>query len=243
MTALKIVNNEDVGARGAVAVAAALAKHQAKGECLLESLNFSGCPIGDKGLAALAAALGERFPRELCLTTTAIGGTSEGMAALGAALGSGRCGLAHLDLMNNQIDAAGAKLLAAALPRSKLESLMLHWNDIQSEGAVAIAEALQSGSKEGSHPLCLKELYLCDNEIDSAGALAFAHTLRLKGAALNLEVLDLMGNPLDKPAALALALADKSQRHKPLRKLELGLFAVDADVLQQAVDEYDQDRE
>jgi hypothetical protein len=101
-----------------------------------------------------------------------------------------------LNLNANDIDAKGAKALAAALqhPNCKLTSLHLNHNYIDAEGAKALAAALQ-------HPNCkltslyLKHSFIDHSCIDAKGAKALAAALQHPDCKLTSLVLseDYMG--------------------------------------------------
>ena len=143
------------------------------------------------------------------------------MQAFADALGSGKTELTFLDLIQNGLTKDGAHVLAPAFRNCKIECLHIHWNEIGTEGGIDFAEMLGTGESK------LKEIYLCDNEIGPEAVRRFCKAVG-KG---QLEVLDLMGNPCSVECAKELAMCNHTS-DKPLRHLELGLFAIDKEQLE-----------
>lgn len=219
LTDLTLVNdNGPIKVEGAKALARALTNLQKAGTCCLFNLNLSGNRIGAEGAKAIANALGE-FPKELDIKDNLIG--DKAIPAIAEALGSGRSHLTFLDLIQNDLTKAAAAVLAPSFRTSKVECLHLHWNEIGTEGGIDFAEMLATGESQ------LKELYLCDNEIGPEAVRRFCKAIG-KG---QLEVLDLMGNPCSVECAKELAMTNHTA-DKPLRHLELGLFAIDKEQLE-----------
>ncbi|RNF13177.1 leucine-rich protein [Trypanosoma conorhini] len=120
--------------------------------------------------------------------------------------------IAVLDFSSNRIDDEGARQLALLLCKADLplEELYLHDNQIRSDGAVALGEALTMNKT-------LRVLNLRLNRIpDEAGGVAVVNGLAAHPA---LEVLDLAHNVLGDATARALAEALPSQ--KSLRSLNI----------------------
>ena len=219
LTDLTLVNDEGpIKADGAKAVAKALASLQKAGTCCLENLCLSGNNIGVEGGIAIAEALGE-YPKELDIKDNEVGDGA--MQAFCDRLSTGETELTFLDLIQNGLTKEGACVLAPAFRKCKIECLHIHWNEIGTEGGIDFAEMLGTGESK------LKEIYMCDNEIGPEAVRRFCKAIG-KG---DLEVLDLMGNPCSVECAKELAMCNHTS-DKPLRHLELGLFAIDKEQLE-----------
>jgi len=108
----------------------------------LQSLRLDHCAIGERGAAALAAALrAGAAPRLARLRLAGNFVASEGVRVLTEA--PLPAALRTLDLRHNEIGAAGAGAIAAALPRlRRLERLLLSDNDLGGSGARSLAAVL-----------------------------------------------------------------------------------------------------
>ncbi|KAL0226104.1 hypothetical protein P9112_013428 [Eukaryota sp. TZLM1-RC] len=119
--------------------------------------------------------------------------------------------ITELNLQFNKITSEGASALARALEsNSTLTELYLVSNNITSEGASALARALESNST-------LTELYLVSNNITSEGASALARALESNST---LTELYLGHNNITSEGASALARALES--NSSLTELNLG---------------------
>jgi Ran GTPase-activating protein (RanGAP) involved in mRNA processing and transport len=102
----------------------------------------------------------------------------------------------ELNLLNNQIGAAGAQAIAEALKfNTSLTKLCLDRNQIGAVGAQAIAEALKVNAS-------LTELELDSNHIGDAGAQAIAEALKFN---TSLTELYLLNNQIGADGAQAIA--------------------------------------
>ncbi|KAG8459931.1 hypothetical protein KFE25_010980 [Diacronema lutheri] len=159
----------------------------------LRTLHLQGNPLGDGGVAALAAALGARASpsglRELHLGACGVG--DEGAAALARGLTAGRlCALRNLALPFNQLsDAAGAALGAALRDGRELNSLAtldLEGNaQLAAGAAAALADALGARARASAaaaaagddEPAGLESLNLRDTAAGDEGARALGAAL------------------------------------------------------------------
>ncbi|KJE97225.1 hypothetical protein CAOG_007666 [Capsaspora owczarzaki ATCC 30864] len=115
-----------------------------------------------------------------------------------------------LILHQNQIDDAGAQVIAEALRvNTALTGLNLPQNQIGDAGARAIAEALKVNTT-------LKELNLRENQIGAAGAQAIAEALKVN---TTLAVLSLYQNQIGDAGAQA--IAEALRENKTLKELYL----------------------
>ncbi|KAL1507816.1 hypothetical protein AB1Y20_006318 [Prymnesium parvum] len=143
--------NAQVGPQGAAALADALSAN-----CELSHLELSYCGLLVDGLLPLAEALRSNTKlealdlraSELCRTPLTHASDEkhhvsyDGIASLVEALSVNK-GLQNLNLSQNEIGCAGAKLLEQCLTRNDaLQVLTLRLNSIDTEGAVALAERL-----------------------------------------------------------------------------------------------------
>ncbi|KAL0225995.1 hypothetical protein P9112_013319 [Eukaryota sp. TZLM1-RC] len=118
--------------------------------------------------------------------------------------------LTELNLWSNNITSEGAIALARALEsNSTLTELDLQYNNITSEGAIALARALESNST-------LTELNLMGNNITSEGASALARALESNSTLTGLYLGD---NNITSEGASALARA--LERNSTLTELHL----------------------
>ncbi|KAL0225861.1 hypothetical protein P9112_013185 [Eukaryota sp. TZLM1-RC] len=109
--------------------------------------------------------------------------------------------ITELNLYKNKITSEGASALARALEsNSTLTTLRLQYNNITSEGASALARALESNST-------LTKLNLWNTNITSEGASALARALESNST---LTELDLSNNKITSEGASALARALES---------------------------------
>ena len=141
---LNLRNIETCGDAGAAALAPVLAARS----CPLDELLLSGCGVGARGAAALAAALLERADSgktstqlRLDLSDNALG--DDGAAAISQALAAPHCALSRLELNNCNVGARGAVVLAAALRRNtSLTKLKLAGNAFREKGLLALLAAM-----------------------------------------------------------------------------------------------------
>lgn len=200
----------------AQAVALALQRN-----CSLRQVVLAHDHISAKGAEALAEALQQnRQLTELVLDHNQLG--FRGAEVLGKALRRNQT-LIHLDLGNNCIGYKGAEELAKCFrlnQTTRLQKLLLPFNNIKDKGAEALAFALPSSLQHldlTSNDLresaaevlaaCLKDqqlqrLDLGINRLGDEGAEALATALRGNDS---LTQLDLSRNDLRRPAAEALA--------------------------------------
>lgn len=125
-------------------------------DALLDNASLRELDLSANGLGPpTGAALADALARGANLTVLQLAGCrlgSEGCAHLARALGSGRCGLRHLDLRRNGCGGEGVVALCAALAREEcgLESLLLWGNPglgpAGGAGAEALAQLLASGA-------------------------------------------------------------------------------------------------
>lgn len=182
------------------------------GRLSLELLALGFNPLGEKGGAALGAALSsKRLPelRALQLPGCALG--SAGATALAAGLASAAA-LVHLDLSDNGIGDAGCGALAAQIPYATLEELVLARNRLGDAAADALAGALTR--RRGCR---LRLLSLASNAVRDPGAAAFAAALGGGGGVVaranrSLRSLNLRDNKLSDASVLSLgdALVDNA---------------------------------
>ncbi|RYH31749.1 hypothetical protein EON65_02055, partial [archaeon] len=85
---------------------------------------------------------------------------------------AGYCNLSRLLLDNNKLCGPGAKSLALALPHMQLQDLNIAFNEIDSEGLLAIINSV-------TQSVCLKVLTLSGNTIDNTVSVSVAHMLSL----------------------------------------------------------------
>ncbi|CAE7248501.1 Nlrc5 [Symbiodinium natans] len=152
----------------------------------LEVLILSSNELGPEGIDVLSAAL----PRCQGLRHLDVSWNSLGPSggeAIAQALPS--MSLLQLDLSSNQLEAEGAKALAEALtmPEATITALDLSWNAIGEEGGIAIARMLPLNRR-------LRRLNLAINEMKAASGRAFCDALARGHPSL--EELDLDGNDI-----------------------------------------------
>ena len=170
-----------------------------------------------------------KFPR---LTSLELSGNkldAEAANELGTTL-VGNAVLTTLDLSNNQLcgldrfgdgtyNPSGIQAIASALAvNAVLNKLVLSFNSIYDEGAIALGEALKSNKT-------LKELELVYCDIGAEGGKALASALSEGSAVLNKIVLD--GNKIKDEGAIALGEALKS--NKTLKELALSSCGIGAE--------------
>ncbi|KAI9218786.1 hypothetical protein BC828DRAFT_399343 [Blastocladiella britannica] len=163
------LDNTSIGDAGARVLAACLPS-------TLDSLSLCGNGIGDVGATALAQAL-PRGLTKLSLSANQIGDI--GAFELGRNLPPS---LLVLRFHSNQIGDNGVEQLAPSLHDTQLQELLLAWNKITDDGALAIAAHL---------PRKLAILSLRGNEITDYGAMVLAEHL-----PLSLRELYLIGNDI-----------------------------------------------
>eukprot|EP00929_Paragymnodinium_shiwhaense_P109933 TRINITY_DN76554_c0_g1_i1.p1 TRINITY_DN76554_c0_g1~~TRINITY_DN76554_c0_g1_i1.p1 ORF type:complete len:619 (-),score=171.57 TRINITY_DN76554_c0_g1_i1:47-1903(-) len=225
LTSLDIVGN-NIGERGAIALAAVLAASEIR----LEALNCASNAMGSTGAQAIAEGIEvNETMLELDISDNQIGDI--GMQAFAQSIVNGELLLTKLDLSMNNISKEGAvefarclsksrerqapelqkvlfrdnhcgdegaKAFASALKRNdNLEYLDLKNNDISAEGAIWLAEAIEKNDS-------LEFLGLKCNNIGDYGVAAIAQGLKSNDC---LEALDLMANGIGKHGALALSKA------------------------------------
>ena len=117
--------------------------------------------------------------------------------------------LSDLNLSCNELGACGATSLANAIKSKNITELYLQHNDIEPEGAIALAAAIQ-------HHKELTHLNLSSNKIGSEGATALAAAIQHHK---ELTHLILSSNKIGSEGATALAAA--IQHHKELTRLDL----------------------
>jgi thiol-disulfide isomerase/thioredoxin len=170
-----------------------------------------GTGAAGAGAGPLAQALHTSLlSNEAALDLRFSGVTSAGAEALSAALPGSR--IRSLLLFDNQIGDTGARALAVALPRSQLTSLGLSDNRITDEGAEALAAALPHSR--------VTTLLLSGNRISDAGAAALARALPLSPVTkLSLSHNQISGAGLETLAAGALGTLalDVDTDHQLLR--------------------------
>eukprot|EP01031_Cornospumella_fuschlensis_P030615 gene30615-36991_t len=133
-------------------------------------LNMSDNNIGDQGLMSLSEAMAShRNIRDLELSFNRI--TAVGIGSFIDSI-AGYRNLSRLLLDNNKLCGSGAKSLALALPHMQLQELNIAFNDIDSEGLLAIIGSV-------AQSVCLKVLTLSGNTIDNAVSVSVAHMLSL----------------------------------------------------------------
>jgi Ran GTPase-activating protein (RanGAP) involved in mRNA processing and transport len=200
-----------IGGVGAAALASGLSGHR-RLACLSLHLN----PVGDGGLAALAPALRSCAAlRSLDLGHCGLGEPSG--AVLAGLLRGGAPALDSLRLEGNELGAAGASALCAALrPSSRLRGLQLSRNFIGPEGAAALTAAVARGWAPA-------ELDLGRCGLGEPAALALVAALgrpqRDRPGPLPLQSLSLAG--CFWSAAAAAAVVRALRRVPALRSLDL----------------------
>ncbi|KAH8076556.1 extracellular ligand-gated ion channel [Aureococcus anophagefferens] len=217
------ISCDDIGDEGAVAIAEAWESGAKLTDLTL--VNDEG-PIKADGAKAVAKALatlqkaGTCCLENLCLSGNNIG--VEGGIAIAEALGEYP---KELDIKDNEVGDGAMQAFCDRLSTGETEltssALHIHWNEIGTEGGIDFAEMLGTGESK------LKEIYMCDNEIGPEAVRRFCKAIG-KG---DLEVLDLRGNPCSVECAKELAMCNHTS-DKPLRHLELGLFAIDKEQLE-----------
>ncbi|EOD10767.1 hypothetical protein EMIHUDRAFT_447308, partial [Emiliania huxleyi CCMP1516] len=165
------------------------------------------------------AAFEEQFGKATELLYADLGWGDAEAAQLAEVLASGAAPrLETLVLHGNNIGDEGWKALAAALKEGaapRLEYLTLNGNKIGDEGSKALAAAL---GKEGAAPR-LEYLALNGNKIGDEGSKALAAALGKEGAAPRLEYLYLHSNKIGDEGCKALAAALKEGAAPSLKTL------------------------
>jgi Ran GTPase-activating protein (RanGAP) involved in mRNA processing and transport len=143
-----------------------------------------------------------------------------GAGAIAAAIQPPGPSLEILDAGGNPFRNAGAAALAVALRRSTtLRELFLYRNDIQEEGAIAVASALMPLANTS-----LRRLHLHCNDIGNGGAFALSRSLRFN---TTLTELFLDSNSIGDAGGRALASA--LETNKTLRCLSVSWNYIGAD--------------
>ena len=165
----------------------------------LSSLALSLNPLGEDGGAAIGDAMGH-MPHLHTLQLHGCGMGPKGAQALASGLVKARL-LSHLDLSDNALADEGAQAVAAELPHTHLEELLLSRNRIAALGAAALANALMR--RRGN---ALRLLGLHGNKLRDTAAASLAEALGAPAARGNrsLETLDLSANKLGEEGALRL---------------------------------------
>ena len=183
------VRSECIGESGASAIAQAL-----RSNCSLTYLDLRGNAINDSAAAALGQALQSNctlthFYLRSMFIPNEIQIGNLGAAAFGKALKPSGTQLTRLCLSNASINSSGAIALAEALQSNRtLERFDLSGNEIECTGAAALAKALRSNR-------ALTHLKLQGNNIGDTGAAEFADAFPYNDT---LTYLDLRYNPISK---------------------------------------------
>ena len=196
------------GEEGATALAAFF-----RSSSSLESLDFGGNAIGNKGAALLAEGLqdGQCALQTLSLEHNQI--EDDGAEKLARALGS--CtSLTSLSLEWNAISGTGGKAFADALGGSSLQSLNLGWNGLGDAGGEALGMALAAAPQGAA----ARDIRLHHNRMSATAAVALAHSVG------RLSLLDISGNPLGTQGAAVLLLAQQTKPAKPAQPSEGGVL-------------------
>ena len=190
-----------IAPEGATCLAKALVKNES-----LKVLQLAGNMIGPVGADRLFRALRSNSSlEEIGLKMNRIGGCLDkaDVRSLSDALGNdGCCCIAKLDLSYNDLNCTGCVVLSEVMKECSLRDLNLEKNDICSEGAVALANAVAKN-------LTLRNLVLRGNQIGESGAKALGEMLKQNSA---LKILDLsscsIGN--DGGSALGIGLSQNA---------------------------------
>ena len=118
--------------------------------------------------------------------------------------------LQELNLAENNITTEGAKKIAEAIQVTKtLQKLNLHHNNISDDGAAAISDSLKTN-------VSLQELDLAWNNIETEGAKKIAEAIQ---ATKTLQKLNLCGNKISDDGAVA--ISDSLKINVSLQELDL----------------------
>ena len=146
---LYLSNNRDIGDSGTAAIAAAIRCITGTRDTpILETLDLSGCDIGDIGVEALALAFEDAVApvmiRRLLLCHNRI--TDQGVLALGRVLHRNVDGSeCHIDFSNNPgITDRGITNLLSAVERGCVSSIILRSCAIHADGAELVGKTLRS---------------------------------------------------------------------------------------------------
>ena len=157
----------------------------------LVSLDLSDNPLTSAAGPSLSLAVAHHGNlRRLVLADTGL--LDSGVAQVCAALAKGAApGLEELDLSLNEVTAAGARSIAAALTKSlkKLKVLNVRENELENAGAKALASGLAACPT-------LTRLDASSNQLRRPGAVALARAVA--GAAKGLELLALDENEISE---------------------------------------------
>jgi len=194
--------------------------------------------LGAGGCAHLARLLGSSALLRLHASWNDVG--DGGCAHLGAVLRDRCCSLAVLELCNCMIGPQGARALAAALPSCRVRRLNLSHNRILSEGARALARALERGTavRELDISFCdiaaqgvasltpaalrgLTALRLAFNGVCAAGARGLAASLARNAS---IELLDVGYNGMGDEGLRCLCVA--LRQHAALRSLRVPVTSI-----------------
>jgi uncharacterized protein (TIGR02996 family) len=173
----------------------------------LQSLNLSGCRVGNAGARALAES-----PQLAALTSLNLGACNLGHAALQALATSPHlAGLTDLSLAANDVRDTGVKALAGSPHLTRLGRLNLIKIGVGGPGIRALAAWPGLAG--------LRELHLSDNYVNPQSVQALADSPHLG----NLESLSLANTHVEAAGARALAASANFGR---LRHLDLGHTAL-----------------
>ena len=164
----------------------------------LVSLDLSDNPLTSAAGPSLSLAVAHHGNlRRLVLADTGL--LDSGVAQVCAALAKGAApGLEELDLSLNEVTAAGARSIAAALTKSlkKLKVLNVRENELENAGAKALASGLAACPT-------LTRLDASSNQLRRPGAVALARAVA--GAAKGLELLALDENEISVEGVVEVA--------------------------------------
>ena len=184
----------------------------------LEELHLDRNRIGNDGCGAIATLLIDPISNlhSLDLSNNLIGVDGANTLANGLA---NNTKLRELYLRNNnRLGNAGCETIATLLrdPNSNINQIDLGDNDIDYEGAIALANGLANNTK-------LRELYLRNNRIGNVGCETIATLLRDPNS--NINHIDLAGNSINNEGAIA--LANGLTNNTKLKKLYLAGNPID----------------
>jgi Ran GTPase-activating protein (RanGAP) involved in mRNA processing and transport len=150
----------DVSALGLVDLADALRVNRT-----LTSLYLNDCAkIGDEGVSALALVLRDQNGSLRRLSVAGCNVGDDAVVRLADALTSDDCRLEWLDLQRNRITCVGATALAAALRDNRVvRTLILRFNNVADNGAIAIGVALRTADSvlEEVERISFIQIYNC----------------------------------------------------------------------------------
>lgn len=171
------------------------------GKLSLQSLALAFNPLGAGGGAAIGRVFtAGQLPLLACLQLQGCELGAAGVTELVRGL-EHAAALTHLDLSDNAAGDVGACALAAALPHTVVEELLLSRNALGDQAGQALAAALVRKRK-----CAVRTLVLASNQLRDASAVAFGEALGAPkpGGNRSLETLDLSANKLRAHAVLAL---------------------------------------